>query len=239
MKQIIPFAKDISLAPKIYEITSIALEHNLKMENSDSVVGSFTVSGKYRINDISINEEVFEENIPFDITLDSKYDASKVTIDIDDFYYEIINDEFLRVHIDVLVDNLVYEKEKVEKPAEVKKEERQSIMPNKEERNDDLMNDNVITSNKNEDILIREEDAKKEVKKEVSEERDLTSKIETSLFDKEEKYITYKVHIVRDTETIDEITTKYNVSKEELEKYNDLNNIVLGTKIIIPISNEQ
>lgn len=241
MKQIIPFVKDISLAPKIYEITSIALEHNLKMENSDSVVGSFTVSGKYRINDISINEEVFEENIPFDITLDSKYDASKVTIDIDDFYYEIINDEFLRVHIDVLVDNLVYEKEKVEKPAEVKKEERQSIMPNKDERNDDLMNDNVITSNKNEDTLIREEDAKKEVKKEVSEEResDLTSKIETGLFDKEEKYITYKVHIVRDTETIDEITTKYSVSKEELEKYNDLNNIVLGTKIIIPISNEQ
>ena len=108
MKQIIPFVKDISLAPKIYEITSIALEHNLKMENSDSVVGSFTVSGKYRINNISINEEVFEENIPFDITLDSKYDASKVTIDIDDFYYEIVNDEFLRVHIDVLVDNLVY-----------------------------------------------------------------------------------------------------------------------------------
>ena len=170
MKQIIPFVKDISLAPKIYEVTSIALEHNLKMENSDSVVGSFTVSGKYRINDISINEEVFEENIPFDITLDSKYDASKVTIDIDDFYYEIINDEFLRVHIDVLVDNLVYEKKNVEKPAEIKKEERQSIMPNKEERNDDLMNDNVITSNKNEDALIREESAKKEVKEVVKKE---------------------------------------------------------------------
>lgn len=237
MKQIIPFVKDISLAPKIYEITSIALEHNLKMENSDSVVGSFTVSGKYRINDISINEEVFEKNIPFDITLDSKYDASKVTIDIDDFYYEIINDEFLRVHIDVLVDNLVYEKEKVEKPVEVKKEERQSIMPNKDERNDDLMNDNVITSNKNEDTLIREESSKKEVSEEIK--SDITSKIETGLFDKEEKYITYKVHIIRDNETIDEITIKYNVSKEELEKYNDLNNIVLGTKIIIPISNEQ
>lgn len=237
MKQIIPFVKDISLAPKIYEITSIALEHNLKMENSDSVVGSFTVSGKYRINNISINEEVFEENIPFDITLDSKYDASKVTIDIDDFYYEIINDEFLRVHIDVLVDNLVYEKEKVEKPAEVKKEERQSILPNKEERNDDLMNDNVILSDKKEDTLIREEDAKTS-KKDEKRESDITNKIETGLFDKEEKYITYKVHIVRDTETIDEITAKYNVSKEELEKYNDLNNIVLGTKIIIPISNE-
>lgn len=238
MKQIIPFVKDISLAPKIYEVTSIALEHNLKMENSDSVVGSFTVSGKYRINNISINEEVFEESIPFDITLDSKYDASKVTIDIDDFYYEIINDEFLRVHIDVLVDNLVYEKKEVEKPKEIIKEEREEISTIINERNDDLMNDNVNLSDKKEDTLIREEDAKTS-KKDEERESDITNKIETGLFDKEEKYITYKVHIVRDTETIDEITTKYNVSKEELEKYNDLNNIVLGTKIIIPISNEQ
>lgn len=237
MKQIIPFVKDISLAPKIYEVTSIALEHNLKMENSDSVVGSFTVSGKYRINNISINEEVFEENIPFDITLDSKYDASKVTIDIDDFYYEIINDEFLRVHIDVLVDNLVYEKKEVEKPKEIIKEEREEISTIINERNDDLMNDNVNLSDKKEDTLIREEDAKTS-KKDEERESDITNKIETGLFDKEEKYITYKVHIVRDTETIDEITAKYNVSKEELEKYNDLNNIVLGTKIIIPISNE-
>lgn len=238
MKQIIPFVKDISLAPKIYEVTSIALEHNLKMENSDSVVGSFTVSGKYRINNISINEEVFEENIPFDITLDSKYDASKVTIDIDDFYYEIINDEFLRVHIDVLVDNLVYEKKEVEKPKEIIKEEREEISTIVNERNDDLMNDNVNLSDKKEDTLIREEDVKAS-KKDEERESDITSKIETGLFDKEEKYITYKVHIVRDAETIDEITAKYNVSKEELEKYNDLNNIVLGTKIIIPISNEQ
>lgn len=238
MKQIIPFVKDISLAPKIYEVTSIALEHNLKMENSDSVVGSFTVSGKYRINNISINEEVFEENIPFDITLDSKYDASKVTIDIDDFYYEIVNDEFLRVHIDVLVDNLVYEKKEVEKPKEIIKEEREEISTIINERNDDLMNDNVNLSDKKEDILIREEDVKTS-KKDEERESDITNKIETGLFDKEEKYITYKVHIVRDTETIDEITAKYNVSKEELEKYNDLNNIVLGTKIIIPISNEQ
>lgn len=237
MKQIIPFVKDISLAPKIYEVTSIALEHNLKMENSDSVVGSFTVSGKYRINNISINEEVFEENIPFDITLDSKYDASKVTIDIDDFYYEIINDEFLRVHIDVLVDNLVYEKKEVEKPKEIIKEEREEISTIINERNDDLMNDNVTLSDKKEDTLIREEDVKTS-KKDEERESDITNKIETGLFDKEEKYITYKVHIVRDTETIDEITAKYNVSKEELEKYNDLNNIVLGTKIIIPISNE-
>ena len=63
MKQMIPFVKDISLDSKISEITSIALEHNLRMENNDSVVGTFTISGKYKMNDISINEEVFEKKI--------------------------------------------------------------------------------------------------------------------------------------------------------------------------------
>ena len=92
MKQTIPFVKDISFNSKIAEITSISLEHNLKMENDDSVVGTFIVSGKYKVNQISINEEEFKKDINFDITLDDKYDSSKVIIDIDDFYYEIINE---------------------------------------------------------------------------------------------------------------------------------------------------
>ena len=107
MRQTIPFVKDISFNSKIAEITSISLEHNLKMENNDSVVGTFTISGKYKVNKISINEEEFKKDINFDITLDDKYDSSKVIIDIDDFYYEIVNEEYLRVHIDVLIDNLL------------------------------------------------------------------------------------------------------------------------------------
>ena len=72
MKQTIPFVKDIRLEPKVYDITSIALEHNLKMENNDSISGVFNISGKYKINDYCINEEKFDEDIPFDITLDDK-----------------------------------------------------------------------------------------------------------------------------------------------------------------------
>ena len=125
MKQIIPFVKDITFASKIYEITSIALEHNLKMENNDSIVGNFIISGKYKMNSISINEEDFDETINFDITLDDKYDASKIEIDIDNFYYEIVNEEYLRVHIDVLLDNLVYAKK--EERNEVKIEESKEI----------------------------------------------------------------------------------------------------------------
>lgn len=275
MKQIIPFAKDLELGTKITEITSIALEHNLQMENEDSVVGNFVVSGKYKINDISINEEVFEKVLPFDITLDDKYDASKVQIDIDDFYYEIINDEYLRVHIDVLVDNLVYVKETRPLEEEKKKDDEKVLIeevpvvietlkiPDEEENirkdgDDNIMNNEVekrmcvvnenvventksIEETKNDEITIATgvtEDALISEVKEGREEVSITNNLSSSFFSEEEKYIMYKVHIVRENETIDQIKEKYEVTKEELEKYNNLENIVLGTKIIIPVSNE-
>ena len=45
---------------------------------------------------LGFKTEEFKKDINFDITLDDKYDSSKVIIDIDDFYYEIINEEYLR-----------------------------------------------------------------------------------------------------------------------------------------------
>ncbi len=247
MKQIIPFVKDISLDSKISEITSIALEHNLKMENNDSVVGTFTISGKYRASEISINEEVFEKKIEFDITLDDKYDASKVTIDVDDFYYEIINEEYLRVHIDVLVDNLVYYKE--QKP--VLEEQKKEIV--------EIITEDEKTSFKNEederserkDIMTNEEKTLDEEKMVDNEEKEankrdddtlniseITDNITSGFLSTEEKYSTYKVHIIRENESVETVMEKYNVSKEELEKYNSLDNVMMGTKIIVPLSNE-
>ena len=256
MKQIIPFVKDISFNTNISEITSIALEHNLQMENADSIVGNFTISGKYKINDISVNEEVFEKEVLFDITLDDKYDASKVKIDIDNFYYEIINDEYLRVHIDVLVQNLVYVKKEVKMIDEVEKPE--LVIPDvptaedkkNEERSDDLV------ENEKEIIKINEEREKENILEEknsenskenieisendiVEENREnIASNISASFLNETEKYVTYKVHIIRENETIDDIKEKYGIDKEELEKYNSLDNIVIGSKIIIPTNNE-
>lgn len=221
MKQTIPFVKDISFNSKIAEITSISLEHNLKMENDDSVVGTFTVSGKYKVNQISINEEEFKKDINFDITLDDKYDSSKVIIDIDDFYYEIINEEYLRVHIDVLIDNLTY----------IKKEEKPAIQEVEKETLTELKTDERLTDIKEEKLnIVKQEEKQSKI--------DIKDNITTNFFDEKEQYITYKIHIIRENETINSIIEKYNVSKEELEKYNSLDNIVLGTKIIIPISNE-
>lgn len=230
MRQTIPFVKDISFNSKIAEITSISLEHNLKMENNDSVVGTFTISGKYKVNKISINEEEFKKDINFDITLDDKYDSSKVIIDIDDFYYEIVNEEYLRVHIDVLIDNLLYIK-KEEKPF-IQEIEKNDLAELKTEERISNVNDlkDISFEEEKENAIKQDNDT---IKKD-----DKDSSITTNFLNEKEQYITYKVHIIRENETVDTIIEKYNVSKEELEKYNSLDNVGLGTKIIVPISSE-
>lgn len=230
MRQTIPFVKDISFNSKIAEITSISLEHNLKMENNDSVVGTFTISGKYKVNKISINEEEFKKDINFDITLDDKYDSSKVIIDIDDFYYEIVNEEYLRVHIDVLIDNLLYIK-KEEKPF-IQEIEKNDLTELKTEERISNVNDLKDISFEEEKVNAIKQD-NDTIKKD-----DKESSITTNFLNEKEQYITYKVHIIRENETVDTIIEKYNVSKEELEKYNSLDNVGLGTKIIVPISSE-
>ena len=37
---------------------------------------------------------------------------------------------------------------------------------------------------------------------------------------------------------LESIISKYNTNKEVLEQYNDLSNITVGSKIIIPMTNE-
>ena len=55
----------------------------------------------------------------------------------------------------------------------------------------------------------------------------------------EEAYRTYKVYIVREGDTLESILEKFNASKENLEKYNDLSTISVGLKIIIPTNNDE
>jgi len=69
------------------------------------------------------------------------------------------------------------------------------------------------------------------VEEELFEQVNEPIKLETPI---EDKYTTYKVYIVEETDTIESICNKYSISKEELEKYNDLNNFKTKDKIVIP-----
>ena len=54
----------------------------------------------------------------------------------------------------------------------------------------------------------------------------------------EETYATYTVYILREEETVTSLIGKYKTTKEELESYNDLSNLSVGSKIIIPLHEE-
>ena len=76
------------------------------------------------------------------------------------------------------------------------------------------------------------EDIKEDIKEQgVSRNESFTNNINSS-------YVTYKVCIVRENDTIESIVEKYNTSLELLKKYNVINDIKIGDKIIIPYAKD-
>ncbi len=248
MKTIIPFKKDVIFKTNLSEITSISLEHTLTIKD-DFVKGEFIISGEYKVSDKSTSVEPFNLNLPFSIAIDEKYDTQKATIDIDDFYYEIINNNVLNISIDVLVDKLQeHQLIDIEPPVdvtpvrdiieaeEVREKEEDSISASVEEEK------RCIDESEKEDYnKKREDDSMNDVK-----DRDGVEQVEekiNSLFNQfskdSEVYVTYNVFILRDGDSIDSIMEKYNISVDELKKYNDLSNLKIGDKIIIPNTYER
>ena len=54
----------------------------------------------------------------------------------------------------------------------------------------------------------------------------------------EETYSTYSVYILREDDNLEEVIAKYNTNREVLSEYNDLDNLKVGSKLIIPTSVE-
>ena len=233
MKNIIPFKKDVIFKTNLSEITSISLENTLNLKD-DTISGDFIISGDYKVSDKSTTVEPFELNIPFEIVLDDRFDTKKATIDIDDFYYEIVNNNVLSVSIDVLVDHLG------EKPL-VDLEDLVDVTPVRVvlDSEDDDMEEKSIKEEVIEERCIEEEEElpKRDMDKEELEEK-INSIFNNSTFT-DDVYVTYNVFILRDGDTLDSIMEKYNITKEELEKYNDLSNLQLGDKLIIPNTYEK
>lgn len=222
MNKIIPFTKDINFNEKIGEIVSIALDDFLKLETNTSINGELVIYGCQKKDDLEKN---FKYSIPVDITIDPKYDTSACNIKIDDFYYEIINDEILRVNIDLMIDNLCYIKE-----------EKTNLRLTEEIFDDILEESKIIDNSKN--IKIENEQEKKIVKEEKIKEN---SKIENLFKEVNEdvtEYSIYRVYTVLENETLEYILDKYKVTKEDLMYYNDLEKIKPGMKLIIPSIDE-
>lgn len=236
MRQIIPFTKDIEFKTMINEITNISLEHTLRLNENNNINGDFLITGKYKINQSSPTEENFSYKIPIDITIDDQYKTENIELEIEDFKYEKTESNKLKVDIDLSIDNLEKKEEQpeIENLEIIDSHDRKVLSDNEKEEIDKIINSDDISD------LFNEFDNKQELKiEQPKEEKELEIKNNVgSLFEAfkntEETFTTYSIYIIRNGDNIDEIISKYKTTREILEEYNDMNNIKIGTKLIIP-----
>ena len=212
MNEIVSFTKEIEFNTSIDKIESISIEHTLNLDGDSSVKGDLIISGTYKITPVTLIDSPFSYKVPVDIVMDSKYDLSNMTIDIDNFTYDVIDNNKLSINVDLILENL-FKKEEQEEIIDVndlflEKEEPQKI-----------------------EVPVLEKD---EVNEQINENDSLFSNFSSS----SETYSTYSVYVMNENDSLDSIMDKYKVSRKDLEEYNNLNELKNGTKIIIPSSNE-
>lgn len=229
MNLIIPFTKDIKFNTSIVEIVSISLEHDYTVNDSE-ILGNFIISGDYKSHEVSVNKEHFEYVLPFSVDLTTRIDRESVDFAIEDFTYEIKNNDTLEVRIEYSINAL---EEKQEEPKEEIIEE--PLFERVEENTtlEDML-DSIDEDITRDDTEIKEET--EEEKRDVSEEDKKT--IIDSINEADENFVTYHIHIMKETDTIESVCTKYSTTSSILSEYNDLSTVAVNDKLIIPDINE-
>lgn len=261
MKQIIPFVKEIVFKNNIASITSISLEHEEKIFDGE-VSGDFIVFGDYKIHSDTTEKELFKYRLPFSALLPDNINFETVKVDIEDFTYDVIDRDVIKVNIDFLITADELEESAVIEP-DVKRDEEEFSRKmdellgaedenivyerNEEEKLDELdvvsstnldetLNSYVIDASDNFDY---ERDEIMMEKEEVGNKEDVIQQLEAEeesviVNESNNDYVTYHIHIVNDNESLEDIIKMYNTNIDNIKIYNEITNINVGDKIIIP-----
>lgn len=216
MNNIIPFKKSIIFKTKISEITDISLTHDYKILD-EIVEGEFYLSGNYKMTEASVITEDFYYNIPFSIALGDRIKTETINLKLDDFKYSFKDDTFT-LNVDL---NMEYEEE--DRNTE-------------EDRNVEEAIEEIKEIDKEEEIIEKMETEINPVESEINDSNinNLLSNINN-----ENQYTTYKVHIVRNDDTFESISAKYNVSLDNIKEYNKNETLNIGDKILVPFINNE
>lgn len=231
MNQKIEFKKDCMLKTYVSSITDISLTHDYKILD-DTIEGYFDVTGSYKVTMSSVETEDFMFTIPFTIALSSLIDKDTIDLKLSDFNYSVEKDV---LHLKMFLD-MDYQEIEIKEDTEDNEEidnmindlmDKESTIDIKSpsEFHNEVMLDNVIDS-----------------KEEVSTKEKVSEKNFNTIFNevKESNFSKYKVYIMRSEDTLESILVKYNVTMDEIKEYNDIDNINIGSKIVIPYNkNEQ
>ena len=256
MKMSIPYEKEIVFNTKIAEITSISLEYEANVLDDD-IEGEFIVSGDYKIHELSVNKEPFKYRIPFSVSLTDDIIRDSIKYDINNFTYEVIDDDTLKINIEFGVSyEMVKEKEEDTKEEDTKEElikEAVTFLNTEEEIDnqkreeaasrelnnllDDIELNNEIDNNKIKDnVNVKDNAVDVKVKNTTEEATNNANKevVLNNVSNALNTYVTYHIHILNDGEDINTIINKYKVTKELIDEYNSGLEWVMGEKVIIP-----
>jgi len=246
----IPFEQEIEFKTNVNEITKMSLEHDYNI-NDGVVLGNFYISGEYRVYEVSVTKEPFNFTLPFTVELRDDIKNGTLEFNIEDFSYEILENKKLKVNIEYSLQAEIKEEELFERVDEVELESELAFIDDFFENEDDkvLEKENY---NETEEIEFIGDEKKEERAEVIENEVELSEKtkedvLEDERIGKEEEktimetiktsddtFVTYHVHVVKENETKESICALYSVSNDFLSEYNNLDNISMGDKILIP-----
>ena len=234
MKKIINFTDDIEFRNNIYEISSISLEREFEATEND-ISGTFIITGSYRGHEISLNQESFTKKIPFSYHFEEPMDKETITMEVDDFTYEIDQNKLcVEIEYEIEGDKMMFDDEReFDKFLENHEVE---LVDFKDDIKDDIKDEKPIIE---ENVEVCEQE-KEEEKQEKNEDREV--KVDTEIMDTltggENTYITYHIHVCDESDTLEYIANKYKISIDVIKDYNSIDNISVGMKLIIPCQDE-
>ena len=211
MQKKVTFDKKIEFPTMIGEISAISLDQELEFIDNTSITGNLLLTGKYKLTEASRVEEDFSYKIPVEIALTKEVDKDTGNIEISDFSYDLENGNELICFIELLISGEdISEERECDGDVSEKEIEIPILEDNEEDREEVESEDQTVN------------------------ETDLFSDLEED----NETYGTFVVYMIRQDETINTILEKYNTTLEEIEKYNEIKDLKVGTKLIIPLLNE-
>ena len=266
MKQIVTLEKEIAFKTMVGEISSISLEPDLAFINDSEIEGNLIISGTYKMTEASTIEEEFSYKVPVEIMLTTALEEETRKVDINNFTYAIVNEEALSITVELLIEGLEkieVEEEEVEEVIEPKEEVSADVREIKDEniRENETVEDNtkeeieVLTTDEEKEeepvsleeklpsleevpVMKEEEKVTEPAMKEDTSNKQVMDSIFSAFANTEETYSTYSVYILREDDNLEEVIAKYNTNREVLSEYNDLDNLKVGSKLIIPTSVE-
>ena len=238
------------------EISSISLEPDLSFINDSEIEGNLIISGTYKMTEASTIEEDFNYKVPVEIMLTTSLEEETRGVDINNFTYAIVNEEALQINVELIIEGL----EKIEVEEGNEEEDNSDVREDSSEEDDSTREEievltteesakeelpsfeeveelpSLETINVKEEVpVMMEESIEVEpVMKEDTNNKQVMDSIFSAFANTDETYSTYSVYILREDDNLEEVMAKYNTNREVLSEYNDLDNLKVGAKLIIP-----